>query len=119
MLGPLRLAEFGEETREIERLAAERERAILPRPLVRAAVPGQLDAVEVGVVQVDRLVGTVVRSAIDAPAPVQQPCERDGQIPAGGVVDREVVETSRAGGRRRAALALPGVEADMVVVAAG
>src|SRR5207248_8891343 len=46
---PVGLAQFGEEAREVERLPAEYERAILPRPGVTGPVPRQLDAVEVWV----------------------------------------------------------------------
>ena len=45
--------------------------------------------------------------------------DRDRQIAAGGIADRQVVEPGVMGGRRRGAFALPGVESDVVVIAAG
>src|SRR5258708_12221742 len=50
---------------------------------------------------------------------IEQAFERDGQIFAHGIVDSKVVQASRAGGRERPVLALPGVEPDVVVVATG
>src|SRR4051794_25653725 len=74
------VAQLGEETREVERLAAEDDFPLTAGPLLSSAVPGKLDAVEVGIVQVDRFVGAVVGSAIDAPAGVEQPDERGGEV---------------------------------------
>ena len=48
-----------------------------------------------------------------------QPPQRVGEVAARRVEDRSVVEPGVALRRRRAAEALPGVEADVVVVAAG
>src|SRR4051794_40046989 len=72
------VAQLGEETREVKRLAAEDDFALTAGPLLFSAVPGELDAVEVGVVQVYRFVGAVVGGAVDAPAGVEQPDERGG-----------------------------------------
>ncbi len=48
---------------------------------------------------------------------IEQAFERGGQVFARWIVDGEMVQASRAGSGRRSILALPGVEADMVVVA--
>ena len=48
-----------------------------------------------------------------------EPAERVGERRAGRVEDGEVVEPGRAGRGRRAAFALPGVQPDVVMVAAG
>jgi hypothetical protein len=50
---------------------------------------------------------------------VHHPLETIGEGCPGRVDDREVVEPGRTGRRRRASPALSGVEADVVVVAAG
>src|SRR5947209_3935372 len=49
---------------------------------------------------------------------IEQAFERDGQIFARRIVDGEVIQASRARRSRLPVLALPGVEADVVVVAA-
>ncbi len=82
-------------------------------------VPGQLDPVEIRIVQVDGLVGAVIGRPVDRPAMIEQAFERDGQIFARRIVNSEVVQASRAGGRGLPVLAFPGVEADVVVVATG
>jgi hypothetical protein len=56
------------------------------RPFGRIAVPGELDAIEIRIVQVERDVRAMVIVTIDPPAAVQQPLEGDRQILAGGVV---------------------------------
>ena len=62
-------------------------------------VPVQLDAVAVGVAQVERLAHAVVAGAVERDAGVDQPAQRVGERGAGGVEDREVVEAGRAGRR--------------------
>lgn len=68
--------------------------------------------------EVDGLVGAVVESTIDGPAVVQQALEGDGQVLARRVVDGEGVEAGVARCGRGATLALPGVQPNVVVVAA-
>src|SRR5215207_5086541 len=85
-------------------------------PQRRIAVPGQFDAVAVRVVQVDRFVGAVVGRAIDPPPVVEQALEGSGKVPPLGVVDGEVIEPGRPRRRRGAALALPGIEPNVVVI---
>src|SRR5437660_7162407 len=55
---------------------------------------------------------------VDRPAMIEQAFERDGKIFALRIVDGKVVQARRAVSRRLPVLALPGVEADVVVVAA-
>src|SRR5215213_7307796 len=88
-------------------------------PHRRIAVPGQLDAVAVRIVQVDRLVGAVVGRAIDPPPVVEQALEGSGQVPPLGVVDGEVIEPGRPRRWRGSTLALPGIEPDVVVIPTG
>ena len=104
-------------------LAHERARHVglavrVPRPLVERAVPAQLQVVAVGVGDVDRLVGAVVGGLADGQSAL---CRRRRRRPA----PRASGSGWRrgAGRRRRRAAArrrgLPGVEAEVVVVAAG
>ena len=69
--------------------------------------------------QVDRFVRAMVGRAVNAPAAVQQPRQRLGQIAPRRVVDGKVVQPGRVRRRRMTARAVPGVEPDVVVVAAG
>src|SRR5437764_11176431 len=50
---------------------------------------------------------------------IEQASERGSQVFARGIVNGVMVQASRASGGGRPVLALPGVEADVVVVAAG
>ena len=95
------------------------ERAVrFSRPL-SSAVPIELDAVLVGIAQIERLADAVVAGAVERDAGGDQPPQRVGERGPGRIEDRGVEEAGGAGRRRMAALALPGVEADMVVIAAG
>ena len=89
------------------------------RPLRLVAVPAELEAVAVGVVQVQRLVGAVVVDAAQRVLGADQPPERVSQCRPGWVANGDVVEPGRAGRGRRAALRLPGIETERVVIAAG
>ena len=103
---------------EIERFAIEDDLAV-PDPLAGVAIPGQLEAVQFWIMQVERLVGAVVGRAVDLPAVVVEPLERGSEIAPLRVVDREVVETGRTWRWRVTGLAFPRVHADVVVIAAG
>src|SRR5690349_7275156 len=112
---------LGDEGAEIEGTAARENNIALgvARPLAGVAVPGQLDAVEVGIMQVDRHVGSVVVEAVDAPAAVEQALHGVAKVASSRIVNGEVIETSGATRGRRAIPALPGIETQVVVVAAG
>ena len=66
------------------------------RPLGAVAIPRQLDPVAVGVGQVDRLVGAVIRGALDRGARGGQPDGGAGQLLARGVQERIVVQAGVA-----------------------
>jgi len=103
----------GQQAREVQRLRAAGvvER---PGPGLSRAVGGQLDAVAVGVGQVDRLVGPVVRRAVDRRAAGGQAQRPPGQLLARGVEQRVVVQAGVApGGTRRRVL----VEDDDILLA--
>ena len=105
---------------DIQPLREHRELAVRPeRPLLLRPVPIELDAVVVGIAQIERLADAVVAGAVERDAGRHQAAERVGERGARRIEDRDVIEAGRAGRRRRAALALPGVEADVVVIAAG
>src|SRR5690348_4858238 len=61
----------------------------------------------------------MIGSSVNRPAMIKQAFKRDGQIFACWIVDGKVVQASRTGSRLRPVLALPGVEANVVMVATG
>src|ERR671920_2175971 len=63
-----------------------------PGPQRARAVGGQLDAVAIGVGQVDRLVRAVVGGSLDGGLGLGQPQRRTRQLLAGGIEQRVVVE---------------------------
>ncbi len=67
--------------------------------------------------KIDGLVGTVIGSAVNGPATLQQAFEGDGQLLTRRVVDGEVVEAGHTAGGWGTATASPRVQADVVVVA--
>ena len=82
------------------------------------AVPVKLDAVAVRIAQIKRLADAVVGRAIERHVRGQQTLQRIGQRGARRIQDRDVVQAGRAGWRRRAAFALPGIQTDVVMIAA-
>src|SRR3712207_7425757 len=83
-------------------------------PPLTWAVGGQLDAVGVGVGQVDGLVGAVVRGALDGGLRRREPERRARQLLAGGEQQRVVVEARVAPGAPRLGLL---VEDEQVILA--
>ena len=64
---------------EVERLGIHRQLAArLARPLLLRAVPGELEAVAVGVAQVERLGDAVVAGALERVAGGEQAAQRVG-----------------------------------------
>jgi hypothetical protein len=112
--------ELGEEGAEIEGTRDHREFAVLLAwPFVGRSVAVDLDAVAVGIVQVDGLADAVVGGAVDCDAMIDETLQRAGQLLARRIEDGEVVETGRSSLRRRTAAALPGVQSEVVMIAAG
>lgn len=90
-----------------------------PGPCLEGPVPIELDAVAVRIAQIESLAYAMVRGALERNGKVEQPLERLGQGRAGRVAKGDVVESGGARRRRRAALRLPGVQADVMVIPAG
>src|SRR3954454_14566818 len=87
-------------------------------PLLRRAVPAQLEVVAVGVGDVDRLVRAVVGRLAQRPVDRLQTPQRVGQGGAARGADGDVMQAGHAGGLRASPGGLPGVEAEVVVIAA-
>src|SRR5207248_6214608 len=115
-----RLGALRQQALEVEAAVAEGEVALgVAGPLRLRAVPGQLQAVSVRVVEVQGLVGAVVVDATERPAGLDQAAERVAEGRPGRVADGDVVKASGSRRWRGAPLRLPSVEAERVVVAAG
>ena len=105
---------------QVERIGEHVQAAVrLLRPHFLRPVPIKLDTIVVGVAQIKRLGDAVVAGAFERDLGDDQTAQRVGQKRPGRVQNRGMVKAGRAGRRWGAAQALPGVEADMVVVAAG
>jgi hypothetical protein len=109
----------GEELAVVEAVGLEHGPAAGVVPVRPGAVVVELDAVAVGVVEVDRHGAAVVGAVVRVDAVVEQPLHGLAELGAVGVHERDVVEAGVAGRRRRRARALPRVQADVVVVVAG
>src|SRR6185437_8330822 len=112
--------EFAEEVVEVEGAGEHRE---IPgrgtRPGLAWAVPIKLDAVVVGIAQIEGFADAVIGGAVEGDARGQHAAQRIRQLRAGGVEDGQMVEACRARCRRPATIALPGVERDVVMVITG
>src|ERR687897_746396 len=83
------------------------------RPLLLRPVAVELDPVPVRVGEIDRLTDAVVRGAAEGMAGREEAAESVGERGRVGVANRDVEEAGVPGGRRRAAAALPRVQADV------
>src|SRR5215218_293096 len=103
----------------VEALGLEDRASVGVEPVGARAVVVELDAVAIGIREVDRDGATVVGRVLDRPVVVEQPAHGAAELAPVGVEERDVIEAGVTGRRRRAAGALPGVQADVVVVVAG
>src|SRR5262249_25270826 len=81
-------------------------------------VPVELDPVLVGIAQIERFAHAMIAGAVKLYARAQHAMQRIRQRRPRRIEDGGVIEAGRARRRRMAALALPGVEPDVVVIAA-
>src|SRR5258708_25058690 len=111
---------FPEQSFDVEVPPAERQVALgLPGPLLLGTVPGQLEAVLVGLPTVKSLVSPVVVHSVQRPVRGDKPAQRVTEGGSRRIADGDVVEPRRSGRWRRAAFRLPGVEPEVMVVSAG
>src|SRR6266508_1765306 len=112
---------FGEQRVQVERLADHGDALAVERqrPLLPWTVAVELEPVAVGIVEVDRLADAVIGGAGDGNLRLDEPFQRIRQRSAGRIAHGHVVEAGRPGWRRGAALRLPGVEPDVMVIVAG
>jgi len=94
-----RVAGFGEQVRQIEPAREHGELAVGgQRPLCLRPIPIKLDAVIVGIAQIDRLADAVIGSAFERNLGVEHAAQRRAERRAGRIEDRQMIE---AGGARR------------------
>jgi hypothetical protein len=114
------LGGFGEEGIEVEESGGHGEVAGGgARPLVGGAIPIEFHAILIRVAEVEGLAYAVVGGAIEGDVGGDETAEGVGEGGPGGVEDGDVIEAGCMGGRRGAAGAVPGVQADVMVVSAG
>jgi hypothetical protein len=89
------------------------------RPVLLIPIPIELDAVAVWVAQVQRFADAVVARAVEPDAGVDEAAQSVGEQRTRRIEDGDMEQPRRTGWWRRAAFALPSVEADVVVIAAG
>src|SRR5665213_276343 len=112
--------EFGQQIVQVEWIGEHLQPAVGAfRPLILRSVPIKLHAVVVRVAQIKCLGNAVVAGALERYLGHDQPPQRIGQKPPVRVKNGSMVKTGGPRGGRRATFALPGIESDMVMVAAG
>src|SRR5262245_8659699 len=88
------------------------------RPPRLESVPAKLDAVAVGITQIERLAHAVIARTFQRNPSRKQSFQSVGECRPRRIQNSYVIKAGAAGRRGRTAAALPGVEADMVVVSA-
>ena len=109
-----------EQILEIQPLREHRQRSIRrARPFLLRPVAVELDAVLVGIAQIQRLADAVVAGAVKLDAGLDHAIQRIRQRRARRIENGGVKQPGGARRRRMAAFAFPGVEPDVMVIAAG
>src|SRR6185437_12047686 len=102
--------EFAEEVVEVEGAGEHRE---IPgrgtRPGLAWAVPIKLDAVVVGIAQIEGFADAVIGGAVEGDARRQHAAQGVGELRPRRIKDGQMIEAGRSHGWRRAAGALPSV----------
>src|SRR5579871_291482 len=88
------------------------------RPLLGRPIPIELDAVVVGIAQIKRFAHAVVGGALERDLGFDEPAQRIGEARAGRIQNRQMIEAGGTERRWCAAAALPGIEPDMMMIAA-
>ncbi len=82
-------------------------------------VPVEFDAVVVGVAEIEGLADAVVGGALELDSGSDEPAQGVGEFGARRIENSHMIKAGRAVGGWPAVFALPGVEADVMMVAAG
>ena len=109
-----------EQILQIQPLREHRQRSVRrARPFFLRPVAIELDAVLVGITQIERLADAVVAGAIKLDAGLDHAIQRIRQRRARRIENGGVKQPGGIRRRRMAAFAFPGVEPDVMVIAAG
>ncbi len=92
---------------------------ITTKSLFLRAVPVKLHSIAVGVTQVNRLAHAMIGRAVNLNARREQAAQRVGELGAGGIENRQMIQAGRVARGRRTAVAFPSIQADVVMIAAG
>lgn len=111
--------ELGEQVAKVEWLADHREPLAAGKtwPLLARAIAIELEAIAVGIVEVESLADAVVRGTAEHDAGVGETPQRIGERTAVWIANRNVKETCAARRWGWCVLRVPSVEADVMVVA--
>src|SRR5438132_723450 len=88
-------------------------------PLVAGTIPIELQPVLIRIAKIERFTHAMVRRPVERDSGADQPSQRVGKRRARRIADRDVVKTGSARRWWRPAEAFPGVQSNMVVIAAG
>src|ERR1700689_1287129 len=110
----------GEKRHEIEMPGVHGELTVGgPRPDFTPPGPVKLDAVVIGIAQIEGFTDAMIGGAVERNLGFDQPAQRIGQGGPCRVKDGKVIKTGRALRRWRPAAAFPGVKPDVMVITAG
>src|SRR5258708_33167600 len=104
---------FPEQSFDVEVPPAERQVTLgVPGPLFLGTVPGQLEAVLVGIPKVKSLVSPVVVHSVQRPVRGDKPAQRVTEGGSRRIADGDVVEPRRSAGGRPRAFRLPALHTE-------
>ncbi len=104
---------------QIERSRDHRQFSVFPsRPLFFGQIPIQFHAIVVRVAKIKRVAYAMVGRALQGNASMQHTPQGVCKFGPSGIENRQMIQARRIGCRSLAAEAFPGVQADMMVVAA-
>jgi hypothetical protein len=114
------LIQLRQKVEQIERFSNHKEISIFINwPLVGGAVCIEFDAVAIGVFEVDGFRDTMVRGALNFVINLEQSFNDFGKLSSVRVEEAEVIEPGMTIRRRDSVVSCPGIQTDMVMVAAG
>jgi len=105
---------------EVERAGEHCQRAFgCARPLLARTIPVEFDPVFVRIPEIKSLAHAVVRGTIERDARSPEASQGVRKFSARWIEDCEMIKAGRSWGRRGTAKALPGIEADVMMITTG
>src|SRR6202167_2409413 len=110
----------GEKRHEIEMPGVHGKLSVgRARPDFAGPVPVKLDAVFIGIAQIECFADALIGSAVERTFGFDQPAQRIAQSGPRRVKDREMIKAGRSLWRRRPTAAFPGAEPNVMMITAG